>query len=440
MNLETMEQLIWILVEFTFASISVVLANLFVRSFLKQETNPIFNRIGKIVIVTAFALKFLTNLYFSENIIIISSVTIITAFSLGKFYFRDKLAMTIMTAVFAFISGAIAELLAGVIITGFRPISLEYVMQFGIYRIQARTLSLLFLLIIIILIRQFRKSSMSAMNNRLVFSLCILPLSSILIAQQFMIHVIDTASVTTINEVIPMLSIVIVNVFIFILVENIMRQHERSQELLLIKAQSDIQQQHISQLINNHEQIRLMSHDFKHQVDVLHQLCEGKCCNELKNTLMKLSNRHNATLLVKTGNTILDTILSSKKEDAIRQNIKFDFNLIVKPELSYMSMDIYVLMGNAIDNAIEACVRSNAVDRFIKVDLTANSSCFQLHIKNSIGNIPQVRDEFLQTQKNDRLRHGIGLKSIKQISKKLGGDMTYEYDDEQFEIWIYLTV
>jgi sensor histidine kinase regulating citrate/malate metabolism len=85
-------------------------------------------------------------------------------------------------------------------------------------------------------------------------------------------------------------------------------------------------------------------------------------------------------------------------------------------------------------------MRSDAHKNIIELELTADSSCFQFHMKNNIGELPQANDEFLQTKKSNTLLHGIGLQSIKQISNSLGGDMTYEYNDEHFAIWIYLNI
>jgi len=237
-----------------------------------------------------------------------------------------------------------------------------------------------------------------------------------------------------------MISIIIVNIFIFILVETIIWQNEKSKELILIEAQSIAQQKHILQLIDNHEHIRQISHDFKQQVDVLYRLCNEKHYDELLYNLSKLSKHHNSLLIVKTGNLMLDTILSSKKEDAVKQGVEFELKLNVQPMLHYITMDICILLGNAIDNAIEACARSHSNKKSIEMELTADSSRFLFHMKNNIGELPQKEGEFLKTQKADTLRHGIGLQSIKQICKRLDGDMTYEYDNMKFAIWIYLPI
>lgn len=433
------EYMVWIFIELAFAGISTVLVYLFVRVFLQQKKVE-FNFVNGVIIAAALTIKFFANLYFNENIIIISSASIITAFIIGRFYFRGKLPLAIMSALLTFLSGATAELFVAIFIVGFQTIALSEVMQFGIYRLLSRTVSSLFLLIIIILVGRFRKSLMASTTTKVTLTLCMMPIISIVITQQFMTHIIYTTYLPTISDAIPMISIITINIFIFLLVENIMRQNEKNQMLLLVNTQCDAQQKHIVQLLNTHEQIRQLSHDFKQQADVLYQLCREGHYKVLQDNLSKLSNHPGTLLIVKTGNLMLDSILSSKKADATRQDIDFVLNLRVRPELPYMSMDICILLGNAIDNAIEACMRSNPADRLIELELTADLSRFLFHMKNSIGEAPQVEGEFLKTKKDDNLRHGIGLKSMKQISNKLGGDMTYEYNNEHFAIWIYLPV
>ena len=90
------------------------------------------------------------------------------------------------------------------------------------------------------------------------------------------------------------------------------------------------------------------------------------------------------------------------------------------------------MLGTAIDNAIEACARSNLDKNIMTMELTADSSRFLFYMKNNIGDLLQKEGDFLKTQKTDNLRHGVGLRSIKQICNNFSGDMTYEYDNEQF--------
>ncbi|MCL1882484.1 MAG: hypothetical protein FWF81_01850, partial [Defluviitaleaceae bacterium] len=114
-----------------------------------------------LVIAMILGAKFLSNLYFAGNIIIVSGVSIITAFTIGKIYFKSKLLWTAMSAMFAFLAGAITELIAVIIITRFQAIYMEEIMQFGIHRLFVRAMSCLLLLIVVIIMGRFKKSSMS---------------------------------------------------------------------------------------------------------------------------------------------------------------------------------------------------------------------------------------------------------------------------------------
>ena len=434
-----MENTAWIIVELVFACVHTTLTYLFVRFFLHQKKSEFVVTDGA-VLVAAFATLFLSNFYFSENVFAVFGASVVTAFIIGKFYFQSKLAVAAITSLFAFLAGAVSELLAVVVITDFNTVAIDVVMQFGTHRLASRTLSSLFMLIFIMIVSRLRKSSMAKLTANFILGLSVLPIVSILIVKQFVLHIVDANDISAVNDAITILSIILVNIFVFVLLENIMRQNEKNQDLLLITAQSAAQQQHYNQIIDSHEQIKLLSHDFKQQTVVLFRLCNEGHYEELQKELSRLTSYQNEVLVIQTGNLMLDTVFSSKKEDALRKEINFEFDLTVQRGLQYMSMDICILLGNAIDNAIEACARSSSKDKFIKLDLKADSVRFLFYMKNTIGEIPSAEGKFLKSKKNDKQLHGIGLQSIKHISNKLGGDMTYEYNEKQFEIWIYLPV
>ena len=106
-----MNNMIWIFVEFIFAGIATVLIYFFIRSFLQRKDID-FNLSNIIVILLVFILNFFTNMYFNDNIVIISSASFIVAVIIGTFLFKDKMTWIIMSATFAFLAGAIAELIA----------------------------------------------------------------------------------------------------------------------------------------------------------------------------------------------------------------------------------------------------------------------------------------------------------------------------------------
>jgi sensor histidine kinase regulating citrate/malate metabolism len=295
------------------------------------------------------------------------------------------------------------------------------------------------MLVIITLVKIFRKGSMSIANKKTMIVLCSMPFLSILALQQYALHFVAVPYAPTAFEVIPILSLIVINVFVFVLVEMLMRQNEKNQKLLIIEVQNDAHKTHIKQLTKYQKQIRMMSHDFRQQVHEFYTLSAEKQYDKLHVQLTELSNRRSENLIVETGNIMLDSILTSKVELAETHKIDFKKKLDVQAELGYITSEICVLIGNALDNAIEACIRADD-NKFIGMELTATPKQFLCHIINTVGITPQTDGKFLKTAKQDSLHHGIGLQSMSQICEDLSGTLTYSYDEEYFNLWIKITI
>lgn len=435
-----MDNITLLVVRMIVAIINISLTYLFVKSYLKNTNKSYLTWKTISILVSITLISFAIYSYLGEIIIIVMIVSILSAFVMGVFCFGSKLKVATIAAFLQLIAGIVSEMLSAVIITSFQQTSIDEVIQGGAPYIQVRILSFLIYLMFIILIKYFRNARIEVVDSKLMLSLCILPIISILIIQQFAIHIVTIGQAPTLNEAITLLSIVIVNIFIFVLVETLMKQNENSKDLLLIKYQSETQQKHIHQLIDTHEHIKKISHDFRQQTDILYELCKGHNCGQMLDTLSELSNKGHMPFVVTTGNTMLDAIISSKIAESNKENIQFISDFDTQPDLKYLNIELCVLLGNSLDNAIEACVRSKSDKKIIELTLTATNAQFMYRIKNTVGEMPELSGEFLKTSKTDNLRHGIGLKSMKQTCKNMDGDMAYEYDEEYFTLWINIPV
>ncbi|MCL2223206.1 MAG: GHKL domain-containing protein [Oscillospiraceae bacterium] len=433
-----MENIIWVSIELAFSAIYTILTFLFVLTFLKGRRNiHVAPKVFLLIIVCL--IKYFVSTMFEENTIAFTSESLLSAFLIGIVFCKVRIHAALISAFFATLAGVVSELTTGFLVTRFQEVPLGEVMRFSIYRLQGRTMTALVMLVIIMLVKRFRKGSIKAMSANVMLALCIVPIISAVVAQQFAIHVIGSPYTPTINDVIPLVSIAILNIFIFIFVEYIMRHNEVSQKIIIAETQNEAHQSHINLLTHNQMQIRTMTHDFKQQVHELYTLCEENRLEELRSKLLDLSNRESDTLLVNTENIMLDSILTSKIELADKQSINFKRKFDVAPDLDYLDSEICVLLGNALDNAIEACMRSTC-ERFIGMELTATPKQFLCHITNTIGTEPQSDGEYLKTSKKDGLYHGIGLQSMKRICEDLGGSLSFSYNDSRFNLWIEVSV
>ena len=195
--------------------------------------------------------------------------------------------------------------------------------------------------------------------------------------------------------------------------------------------------------MSSYEKVRKMSHDFKHQINILHALSAENEHEKLAEYIGSLSEQDASVLVVETGNIMLDAVLSYKKERAEKERIAYRLNLDVQSNLPYISDKICVLLSNALDNAIEACIQidtdKDATNkRFIDMDLTATETLFMCRIKNSIGKMPQVENDLFKTTKANKTHHGVGMQSMKKTCEELEGDLAYDYDGKEFRLWITL--
>ncbi len=117
----------------------------------------------------------------------------------------------------------------------------------------------------------------------------------------------------------------------------------------------------------------------------------------------------------KTGNSVIDTLLNMKYHEALRivPDLQFDVKKLLLPsDLVIQSYDIGIILGNALDNAMEACRKLKEKEPEAKTFIR-------------LSGLPE-------TDKADKKSHGIGLANIKNTAKKYQGTMDYKIDGRVF--------
>ena len=189
------------------------------------------------------------------------------------------------------------------------------------------------------------------------------------------------------------------------------------------------------------ENMELMNHrlhDMKHQIAAISQMENGGSrrdayVHELESIL------HAAETYAETGNEALDTILTEKglycKTHAIQWSCVADGSF-----LTFMDVvDLYTLMGNALDNAVESVEKTeDEKKRFISVNIRQEKGFALIQIKNHMEGKLHFRENLPVTSKDDAANHGFGIKSIRSIVEKYHGTMTVTADNNIFVLTILI--
>lgn len=143
----------------------------------------------------------------------------------------------------------------------------------------------------------------------------------------------------------------------------------------------------------------------------------------------------------KTGNRVLDTILTAKTIQCQSEGISLTC-VADGQALDFMNpMDISALFGNALDNAIESVKKlPNPEQRLIHVSAMRQKDFLRIRVENCYSGELRFVDGMPTTTKRDARYHGYGLKSIQSIANSYGGSATIDTKDGWFELRLLLPV
>ncbi len=199
--------------------------------------------------------------------------------------------------------------------------------------------------------------------------------------------------------------------------------------------QSVLQNQYV-QYKQSRESIDLINykyHDLKHQIAYLRSERDSAKREAYLDRMEEEIKQYEAQN--KTGNAVLDTVLTSKSLYCAKHDITFtcvaDGTL-----LEFMDvMDICNIFGNALDNAIECELKiPDKEKRLIHVTVSKQKNFLILRFENYFEGNLKTKDGDILTTKDEKEHHGYGIKSIRYIINKYDGALTVETKENWFEM------
>ena len=193
------------------------------------------------------------------------------------------------------------------------------------------------------------------------------------------------------------------------------------------------QVKHLDEILLKQEELRRVRHDMSNQlVAIQGYFHEGDTAGGEAYVTSLLQNLQTPGARIRTGNSALDAILSTKKALAESKGIIVDMEVQISDQLPLEPVDVCVIFGNALDNAIEACDRITEGEKKISLVLVQRAGKLFCHLINTAPMNPSK--DFSITSKADKENHGFGLVNLKESLEKYDSEPVIDYKDELFSI------
>lgn len=227
-----------------------------------------------------------------------------------------------------------------------------------------------------------------------------------------------------------------------------MYDRERMAEIQMQRDEADL---YLRNVEDQYQRTRELWHDLKNHISLLSLLLQEEKYGEMADYLRIFGDDVDSlTLPVKSGSLVVDALLADKAAKAKKEGIQVELSLCDLTGLSLKPDEICSLLGNLLDNALEAN-RQVPEGKFLSVECRERMDFYYIKVQNAVaGNgsaglngmqvqgankLQEQGGDKLQSPKTDRrnqVGHGLGLRSMERIVHACGGELAVERTESRF--------
>lgn len=199
--------------------------------------------------------------------------------------------------------------------------------------------------------------------------------------------------------------------------------------------QDDLIEKHFEEVQSIYDKMRGWRHDYHNHIQALLALVGDD--ERTRDYLWKLNkDLTEVDTVVKTGNVTVDAILNSKLTLIKSKDIPVDAVAKVPDDLKISEIDLCAIIGNLLDNAIEAVLPLPPESRFIRIYIGMLKSQLYISVTNSTASEPRkIGEKYVSTKGEGR---GVGLMRVVSIARRNGGTVNRQNESGVFATEVLL--
>lgn len=432
-----MMDLFWMIFELVVNLFQSAIVLQTIRAILKDKRTGKKANLAYILFVAILFLElsFVNFIVPFEGIGIIISILIIYIYSLInlKGTFMQKMFWSIFVMLLIMGITAVVLSIEGCIIgKGY----LDLVIQKDLYRfVGVVVIQIVLFYLTRFMIKRTKRDSTYSLKWNEWFVLLIIPVISIFTMSFVSLIIINIeeqlSPMQHIFSILSILGILMTNSLVYVLYVNMQKDHAKQLEYSILQQAFKSQEKSVEETKILYQSVRSIRHDLKQHFQVaLTMLHSGKI-----NEAVDYMEKYNDTVLdgisnkVFCDNDVVNYIINSKSKICSDRHIKI-YIYIANEIPEFSDLDLCVLLGNALDNAIEG-VSGNGNNE-IYLELRNVDNFFVISVKNTITNSVLEYNPNLISTKNEKELHGLGILSMKEVVQKYNGSIEFYESDNKF--------
>lgn len=230
------------------------------------------------------------------------------------------------------------------------------------------------------------------------------------------------------------LGLLYLNLIICFYGESLKTSYENKHRTELAEQQLQLQVDYYQKAQKEQDATRALWHDIHKYLFSIYDLIESGNSTEAKECFKQAEvaiERIHKT--VNVGNAVINGILDRATEQIQQTNIELLFDVWVPEKINIAAVDLYIILGNTLDNAIEACVKleNPAITPCIRFILKQHEHFLYYEILNPFsGELKKKNSKF----------HGYGLMNVRKCVEKYDGTMDVKYDEHEYQVVVKVPV
>lgn len=413
----------------------VVLEAVIISSFFNMFATP---KVAKKWLLLAYSAYIVVAtvccVIFKQEIILFLRI-LVAVFALS-FLYNCSMLKKILYSIVIMVLLLLAEIFIGLILSAITGQEVQNLIDNPFYYMQGVVISKSILVVIIKASGHYIKPKSVQLSKPTIVVSLFLSLATFFLVYVMSDYAKQLKDKNMVLMVVAIFGLVVANLSLMYLFEWQLKREEKHNTELQERQQMEMQIKYFEEVLDTRKEYDKVIHDFKNQLFAVQDAIVKSKAEGLEKIKDLCNFVVDTTKLKYTQNDALNALIHSKMPIVNKNGIAFSCKSFMAKNNAVSDLDMCIIVGNLLDNAIEACQRIQAESRYIDMQIKQQEEYLYIEIKNGFDTTLGV--DIKESHKKDKHMHGFGIANVKDVVENYNGFFNLENKEEEVIVSVIL--